>query len=1529
MKKHAITALLALILMMTATIASAQSRRPIDNKHPMWLVHIDVWNNADPQKIIDLIPEDIKPYVVMNLSLSCAYDDDLHMYKKPQNALQTYRSWASVCCRNNMFFTCQPASGGRTHILDNPAHFDEALEIHESFFKDYPNFLGWNYAEQFWGFNENSVSSSSDVDRMKLFAALVPMHHKYGGVLTISFCGNIWSHPLNPVGMYKRNNDFLNACKQYPEAMLWLYKYTTSANWYNNESVSMGPFISGLAKNYGVRYDNCGWNGAIDEFVKEGKSLHGDGLSEKYPGAVGIAPVLEQTALNGACVWDGPELIWTEDFQGLANSTVDGYTRRNWGRFPNFDNIWIDMFRKVIDGTIHIPSREEVLARTKVVIKNDISAANDGTSLKINAYAAPIDLYHGLYWQDDPFNARPSNEGGIGDIAGYGNNNFLYFKKTGRYATIPVVIDLYDDTAKNAGMQVINRSTYNSTYQNNQSSKVNLFNQKYPDAVIDAGDLFVARHKNALVCYFPFSDHKKENGTFKTTSYGRIPLKYNKCSNMELTLGLFGSAHAKEYSDHIDFYLNNFNERESREVRTDVIKINGASSKPSYNVTSNRCNAEVTENWSNGVYTVNVKHCGPLDLRINCTGNNSRSGGAMVDDAALDASGIAKPNSNDLEYQPLVIEAEDFDFKSVKSCVTDAYNSDYRNVLGQSSMGFIDMGTNTQASLRYIGKAIHTGDHTISIKYIATEAGSLTVNVNGTSKSCNYDATATDFNGQDSWGTIELKAPLWDDKDNTIFITNTGGKALYIDNVTFTPENDRLNANEYGNVKYDSETNRYYFYTPYYAAFIFDNFKGRTLQDCAELTIKSGSNNTTGYRLDIQLYKADGTLIEDGSTDSSAEKYMIGTEDKGTRLTQMQGSVSYDLQKLFAYYIEKYPGCKIGNIRINTVVGQEDTNREGKYYITINNMSIQENHLTATDKPSVALYDIPMFNYNNEKDGKLIEECATGDYDKNFGQDLAAGATVYGPIWGGVISGTYIDLKGYNTTMRIQGTSGSTLRIMLNRKINYTTSSDGDFVEINPTIGSNGTVDVDLSGYEYVHLNSVKVAWGSSANISRIDVIGSEGTKSLADMTFCKYDVTRTTANPTKAVLDGTTQIENGSEVYGVNGNVYYRDYTDLTPYNRMVIKGSGGTLRVLFNRTTHEGPLTEKTYSLSTGEATIDLTQFEEGYAHLHSIKAAWGNTVAIESIQLYNDNADFADYYLYGAGYRETSATGALNAVNATAIDINNLTNDTEQIFASANPNCLFYGTVNNLLQNGMRNVVYKTENSYSAPSVQLEDGYEYRAPVNVSTDNATYTRNLTTTWASMALPFSVEISNNPGTDIFLLKSVDGTTMTFEKVESGTLSAGSVILYRSASSGETVLHGKNLGKTAEGLNIQPIAGLPGWYTAQSFTNRVIADVATDPELKGYEVYGISGDQFVHATKKVTLKPFRAFFLQAKNANAKTRYSIAVKEDATGIEQNETSAAATEAERYNAAGQRINSLQPGLNIIRMSDGSVRKIMVR
>ena len=228
---------------------------------------------------------------------------------------------------------------------------DSDLATYEYFFKRYPNFLGWNFAEQFWGFNEtDNPASANDVERIALFAKLVEMSHNYGGLLTISFCGNIWSHHLSPNGMMKRNSKLFEACQKYPEAILWLYKYTTSSCWYNNESVTISPFISGLANNYGVRYDKCGWNGVLS-------TLAGDNNGMKYPIAAGIDPVMEQTCVNGGAVWDGPELIWTEDFKNLSETMVDGYHCRNWGYFDGFPNVWIDMWTKILDGSLYSTKR--------------------------------------------------------------------------------------------------------------------------------------------------------------------------------------------------------------------------------------------------------------------------------------------------------------------------------------------------------------------------------------------------------------------------------------------------------------------------------------------------------------------------------------------------------------------------------------------------------------------------------------------------------------------------------------------------------------------------------------------------------------------------------------------------------------------------------------------------------------------------------------------------------------------------------------------------------------------------------------------------------------------------------------------------------------------------------------------------------------------------------------------------------------------------------------------------------------------
>ena len=746
--KRSITLLVLALLMLSAALPGvAQQRRPIDSQHPLWFIHVDVWYKADPQKIIDLIPEDIRPYVCLNLSLSCQYDKDLNLYKMPQNAFQTYKSWGTVCQQNGMWFSCQPASGGHTHIQDDD------MVTFEYFFKQFPNFLGWNYAEQFWGFDEaGDLSSSTQTARWALFARLVEMSHQYGGFLTVSFCGNIWSHPLNPLGELKRTPALLNACKNYPEAMLFLYKYTTSSCFYNNESVTFGPFISGLTANYGVRYDNCGWNGALDAILGEN---HG----KKYPGAAGIGTVMEQTCVNGGAVWDGPELTWREEcFHEVNRSTVDGYTRRNWERFANMNGVWIDMFRKVLDGTLYIPTRQEVVEKTKIVVVNDKSSGSDE-----DKYATWGSLYDGLYKQTDPMNRGN----------GQWMDNFCYFKKTGRYGAIPMVTGLYDDVAKAIPVQV-KKSAY-ATRWNTQAKKTNEFNEQYPE--VSTGDLYVNRYRNQLVTYTPYSYLNK-----KTGASARLPLLYNTCDSLELQYDKLSSGLIREYADHIDFYLNNFR-NDTTAQRTDVITVKGVSAEPSHTFTKHStATGSATAEWDAeaGTYTVTVKHRGGVDLSISCSGANDRS--AATDAIALQP--LPLPVQPALSRSEILIEAEDMDFKSIASCVTDPYGWGYRSVIGHAGNGFMDMGTNSAGALRHQLKLKEgqEGDYVIGVRYTcASRSGNIALTVNGKRSTLKCEKTATN---EWRWATVE--ATLRQGQNNLV-LSNASGLPLYIDQISYRP----------------------------------------------------------------------------------------------------------------------------------------------------------------------------------------------------------------------------------------------------------------------------------------------------------------------------------------------------------------------------------------------------------------------------------------------------------------------------------------------------------------------------------------------------------------------------------------------------------------------------------------------------------------------------------------------------------------------------------------------------------------------
>ena len=116
---------------------------------------------------------------------------------------------------------------------------------------------------------------------------------------------------------------------------------------------------------------------------------------------------------------------------------------------------------------------------------------------------------------------------------------------------------------------------------------------------------------------------------------------------------------------------------------------------------------------------------------------------------------------------------------------------------------------------------------------------------------------------------------------------------------------------------------------------------------------------------------------------------------------------------------------------------------------------------------------------------------AVFDCESNFFKSLSGGNVVFGNtnvyyLW-------YADLTG-TKTMFFKGTAGVQLRVLLNRPepVEGGDAHGGTTVEKNVTIGEDGTATLDVSDLEYVHLNCIKLGWGSAAGI--IKSIEIEGT---------------------------------------------------------------------------------------------------------------------------------------------------------------------------------------------------------------------------------------------------------------------------------------------------------------------------------------------------------------------------------------------------------------------------------------------------
>ena len=673
-------------------------RRPISPSQPMWIIHIDTWNYADPERIIEMVPEDILPFVCFNLSLS-ASDNVCNSGSNVCDA------WMKATASKRVWTMIQPSSGAHNRFSDTD------FSDYERYFKEYPNFLGWNFAEQFWDFgtpkNDGSGNWPTFLQRLNTFVQIYKFCQQYGGYFCTSFTQAFYSADMMPIAYMKRNPEMCRLLTEDPEHFICCEKYTMSSCFLDIESNVVGALVGGYAGNIGIRFDDCGWQ-------------YNDPSSNPYMHAAGAVPVMEHFLLDGETVLDGPELVPWQASREIGTSTVGGYTRRNWAWYPQYQNLYMDIFRKVLDGTIRIPSREEVIDRTKIVVKNDIKSNN--TDGEKDPFLTPENMFDKLY--------RWDNDRGGEAYTNHWLDQRWWFKRTGRYPCFPQVYDLLDDYAKEH-LTVVNKSKFNTTYSSDAIKQVR-FNRLFPQEY--TGDIYASHIANKWMTYNPYQyeetitgrgDYSVNNGNGRRVyahatkrAKGDIPLQYNTCESIHFDYAPYSIGLMTEYADKIEIYLQNYRKQDSTsdmrelEPTTDTIRVSGVMGNPAFEWTdrAKHVASEVTSEFNEGMFTVVVKHNGPLDLTISCQGDAEE----RLSD--YKTAQLIAPKRPEVYLDTLEYQAEFMDYKSIAANRTNGYHQGHDGYRGQ---GFVDFGSNSAAGLRDTIWAPAEGAYKLKIRYQA------------------------------------------------------------------------------------------------------------------------------------------------------------------------------------------------------------------------------------------------------------------------------------------------------------------------------------------------------------------------------------------------------------------------------------------------------------------------------------------------------------------------------------------------------------------------------------------------------------------------------------------------------------------------------------------------------------------------------------------------------------------------------------------------------------------------------------------
>jgi len=218
----------------------------------------------------------------------------------------------------------------------------------------------------------------------------------------------------------------------------------------------------------------------------------------------------------------------------------------------------------------------------------------------------------------------------------------------------------------------------------------------------------------------------------------------------------------------------------------------------------------------------------------------------------------------------------------------------------------------------------------------------------------------------------------------------------------------------------------------------------------------------------------------------------------------------------------------------------------------------------------------------------------------------------------------------------------------------------------------------------------------------------------------------------------------------------------------------------------------------------------------------------------------------------------------------------------------------------------------NNGECTNLVLIDGKPFGYTEDITATNATYSRSVTNTFGTICLPYAV--SSNNDVQYYTLNNISGSTLYL--TAQTDIEAGMPAIFEMKNNA-TTLRATATDATVKGSVVAAEAStlmLNGTFSGESVSTNLANS------------YFISDNKFCQASNSITVNPFRAYFTTA--GSPVKAFNLSTEEDETAINGVQTSISNVQS-IFDANGVELQSLRKGLNIVKMNNGNVQKIMVK